>query len=150
MRVTRRAEREDLPSLLALYLHLTPEMPAISADLAESRWREILASDHVAVYVSVVDRDLVASCTLITAPNLMRGGTPHGFLENVVTHTEHRRQGHGRAVIEMALADAWRLGCQRVLLVTGRARLNPHVLSFYESCGFQAGRAGLMAPHPGI
>jgi hypothetical protein len=33
---------------------------------------------------------------LVMAPNLLRGGRHHGFLENVVTHPELRGQGHGK------------------------------------------------------
>lgn len=148
MRMTRRAGDRDLRELLALYWHLTPDMPELSDDLAQSRWREILAADHVSVFVTEVERVLVASATLITAPNLMRGATPHGFLENVVTHTDHRRRGYGREAVEAGLSEAWAKGCERVLLVTGRMHLNPHVADFYENCGFRSGRAGLMAQRP--
>lgn len=148
MRVTRRAELGDLPTLLALYRHLTPDMPDLASELAESKWCEILAADHVRVFVTAIDSVLVASCTLITAPNLMRGATPHGFLENVVTHADHRRHRYGHDVVEAALAEAWARRCQRVLLVTGRMHLNPYVADFYESCGFKSGRAGLLAQRP--
>jgi hypothetical protein len=49
---------------------------------------------------------------LITAPNLLRGGRPHGMIENVVTH---------RAAIGAALDEAWQRGCRQVLLQSGRA-----------------------------
>lgn len=123
-------------------------MRDLPAEIAESRWREILGAEHVRVFVTAIDDALVASCTLITAPNLMRGATPHGFLENVVTHADHRRQGYGRDVVQAALTEAWARGCQQVLLVTGRMHLNPYVADFYESCGFGSGRAGLVAQPP--
>ena len=44
---------------------------------------------------------------LISAPNLLRAGKSHAFLENVVTHPEFAGRGHGRAVVEAALAEAW-------------------------------------------
>lgn len=148
--ITRRAAYRDLEGLLVLYRHLTPDMPRLGDDLAETRWREILAANHVAVFVTEADRVLVATTTLMTAPNLMRGGTPHGFLENVVTHADHRRRGHGREAVEAGLSEAWASGCERVLLVTGRMHLNPHMADFYESCGFRSGRAGLMAQRPSV
>ena len=148
MRTTRRAVYRDLQELLALYRHLTPDMPELSDDLAQSRWREIIAADHVAVFITEVDRVLIASVTLITAPNLMRGATPHGFLENVVTHADHRRQGYGREAVGAGLSEAWARGYERVLLVTGRMHLDPYVADFYESCGLRSGRAGLMARRP--
>jgi GNAT superfamily N-acetyltransferase len=148
MLVTRQAEMGDLQELLSLYRHLTPDMPELSDDLAGCRWREILSVKHVAVFVIEEKSVQVASCSLITAPNLMRGATPHGFLENVVTHAGHRRQGYGREVVVAGLAEAWARGCQRVMLVTGRMHRNPGVTDFYESCGFMSGRAGLMAQRP--
>lgn len=148
MQIVRRAQPGDLHALIALYRHLTPDMPTLSEPLAASCWAEILSDDRMAVFMAESGGVLAASCTLIMAPNLMRGGTPHGFLENVVTHADHRRRGHGKAVISAALGEAWSRNCQRVLLVTGRMRLNPYVLDFYENSGFESGRAGLTAHRP--
>jgi GNAT superfamily N-acetyltransferase len=84
---------------------------------------------------------------LITAPNLLRAGRQHGFLENVVTHPEYRGQGHGQAVVRAALTEAWARDCHHVLLQSGRA--DPRVRRFYEQCGFEAGvRVGYAARRP--
>jgi GNAT superfamily N-acetyltransferase len=74
---------------------------------------------------------------LITAPNLLRSGRQHGFLENVVTHPAFRGQGHGRAVVRAALEEAWSRNCHHVLMQSGRA--DPRVHRFYEGCGFKGG-----------
>jgi GNAT superfamily N-acetyltransferase len=150
VRITRRAEQGDLPALLDLYLHLNADMPRLPDHQSQEIWTRTLSSDDVAVFVSVVDQNLVATCLLITAPNLMRGGAPHALLENVVTHRDFRRQGHGRATIGAALLEAWKRGCYHVFLVTGRGRAKSHVLSFYGRCGFQpGGKTGLVAVRPG-
>lgn len=79
----------------------------------------------------------------------MRGGVPHGFIENVVTYPDVRRRGVGKATVRVALDDAWRRGCFQVLLMTGRGRANPFILTFYESCGFErGGKTGLVALRP--
>jgi GNAT superfamily N-acetyltransferase len=84
---------------------------------------------------------------LITAPNLLRAGRGHAFLENVVTHQDFRGQGYGRAVVQAALAKAWAEDCYHVLLQSGRA--DPRVHRFYESCGFEPGvRVGYVARRP--
>lgn len=150
MHLTRQAVTEDLIELLALYRHLAADMPDLPHDLAECRWQEILAAKYVTVFVTVVDGTLAASSTLITAPNLMRGATPHGFLENVVTRYDRRRRGYGRDVVQAALKEAWARGCRRVLLVTGRMHRTPYVADFYGSCGFTSGKAGLMAQRPSL
>lgn len=148
MRITRRAEEGDLSGLLDLYRHLNSHMPDIASDQAQKLWAETLSGNPAALFVTAVGETIVASCLLITAPNLLRGGSPHAFIENVVTHSGFRRQGHGRATVDAALGEAWRRNCRRVLLVTGRGRTDPGVLDFYEDCGFEAGRAGLVAWRP--
>ena len=149
MRKVRRAELSDFSSLARLYVYLNPSTPVLENPKAPEIWSDILANPNVAVFVAVLGGELVASCTLITAPNLMRQGTPNGFLENVVTHGDHRRQGHGRAVTEAALGEAWERGCTEVALFTGRARANPSVLDFYAKCGLrEEGKAALIAQRP--
>ena len=119
---------------------------------AERIWRETLTQRGVHVFVSH-EHDCVAStCMLVTAPNLLRGGRRHGFLENVVTHPELRRRGHGRAVVEAALARAWAEDCHHVLMQSGRA--DPRVHVFYERLGFVPGlrcayAAGRPSPREG-
>jgi GNAT superfamily N-acetyltransferase len=135
MPVARRARLADLPSLLSLF-----EMSEVSAvaqprQRAERIWQETLAHPGVHVFVS---RDrIAATCMLVIAPNLLRGGRCHGFLENVVTHPELRGRGHGKAVVMAALEHAWAADCHHVLMQSGRA--DPRVHAFYERLGFRPG-----------
>ena len=146
MLIARRAQPDDLEDLLILYRHLNPNMPRLSEHRTREIWGETLANENLSLMVGVVEDRPVATCLLITAPNLMRGGAPHGFLENVVTHPDCRRRGYGKATVRAALDDAWRRGCFQVFLMTGRGRVNPFVLTFYESCGFeQGGKTGFVA-----
>jgi GNAT superfamily N-acetyltransferase len=143
----RLAEAPDLASVLELYR--VAEVSASAAPLAraEQIWLETLSHEGVAVFVSAVDARIVATCMLITAPNLLRGGQRHGFLENVVTRPEFRGQGHGRAVVQAALALAWTRDCYHVLLQSGRK--DPRVHRFYQRCGFEPGlRVGYVVRRP--
>ncbi len=143
----RPAQANDLDSLLALFRVVEVSAFAEPRERAERIWSEILSQDSVAVFVSDADSADVATCMLITAPNLLRAGRGHAFLENVVTHPEHRGQGHGRAVVTAALAEAWSRDCHHVLMQSGRA--DPRVHRFYEQCGFEAGvRVGYAARRP--
>jgi GNAT superfamily N-acetyltransferase len=135
--VTRRAEPADLGSLMELYLRLNPDTPRLSDDKAREIWADTLSRPGIPVFVSVIGSQVVATCVLITAPNLMRGGRPHALIENVVTHRDFRRQGIGKAVILAALDAAWSDNCRNVMLLTGRK--DPAVHRFYERCGFEAG-----------
>ncbi len=61
---------------------------------------------------------------------------PYALIENVVTHPEYRRMGHGTAVLQAAMQAARDHGCYKVMLLTGSKR--PSTLRFYESVGFNA------------
>ncbi|MBI5604401.1 MAG: GNAT family N-acetyltransferase [Deltaproteobacteria bacterium] len=76
------------------------------------------------------------------------GGRPYGLIENVVTHKNYRRRGHGKAVLHHALNYAWSKGCYKVMLLTGRK--DESTYRFYESAGFDqnAKQAFLAKPHP--
>lgn len=101
----------------------------------------------MAIFVSDADAGIAATCMLITAPNLLRNGRGHGFIENVVTHPEYRGRGHGHAVVQAALTEAWARDCYHVLLQSGRT--DPRVDRFYEKCGFEPGvRTGYVARRP--
>src|SRR6266404_3351836 len=147
MPLARLAQAADLASLLELYRLAEVSSSAEPIERAEQIWLEMLSHNCVEVFVSTVQAQIVATCMLITAPNLLRGGRRHGFLENVVTHPEFRGQGHGRAVVRAALTEAWARDCYHVLLQSGRQ--DPRVRRFYESLGFEPGvRVGYVAHRP--
>jgi GNAT superfamily N-acetyltransferase len=147
MPTARIAQAPDLGRLLDLFEASEVSSIAEPRDRAERIWSEILTRDGVSVFVSDAGGRIAATCMLITAPNLLRGGRSHGFLENVVTHPDFRGQGYGRAVVQAALTLAWAQDCHHVLLQSGRA--DPRVHRFYESCGFEPGvRIGYVARRP--
>lgn len=147
MPAPRRAEESDLPALLKLFRASEVSAAPESYERAAEIWQQTLSREDIAVFVSEEDGQIVATCMLITAPNLLRGGRRHGFLENVVTHPEYQGRGHGRAVVTAALEEAWRKDCHHVLMQSGRK--DPRVHRFYEGCGFVPGlRTGYVAHRP--
>jgi GNAT superfamily N-acetyltransferase len=147
MTVARLARLPDLPSLLSLFE--VSEMSAVARprERAERIWRETLRQPGVRVFVSDERDRIAATCMLVIAPNLLRGGRCHGFLENVVTHPELRGRGHGKAVVMAALEHAWAADCHHVLMQSGRA--DPRVHTFYEWLGFRPGlRVAYVATRP--
>jgi GNAT superfamily N-acetyltransferase len=143
----RLAQTADLASLLNLFRVSDVSPSAEPIERAEAIWREMLSEQSVAVFVSADNAQVVASCMLITAPNLLRAGRRHGFLENVVTHPGFQGLGHGRAVVGAALAEAWARDCHHVLMQSGRQ--DPRVHRFYQHCGFEPGvRIGYVARRP--
>jgi GNAT superfamily N-acetyltransferase len=146
--MARIARPSDLSSLLTLFDVSEVSAVAQPRERAEAIWREILAQQGVNVFVSDERDRIAATCTMVTAPNLLRDGRRHGFLENVVTHPELRGQGHGKAVVQAALAHAWASDCYHVLMQSGRA--DPRVHAFYEDLGFRPGlRVAYVATRPG-
>ena len=143
----RIAVASDLVSLLALFIASDVSPHAEPKEIAERIWAQTLMRDGLTVFVSDADSRIVSTCTLVTVPNLLRGGRQHGFIENVVTHPDYQGRGHGRAVVGAALAEGWRQDCHHVLLQSGRT--NPGVHRFYERCGFKPGlRTAYAAPRP--
>ena len=147
MPIARRATIEDLELLLDLFRASDVSAQVETIEQARDIWRRTITQAGVTVFVSEAHPKIVATCMLITAPNLLRQGRSHAFLENVVTHPAHQGQGHGRAVVEAALAQAWSSDCHHVLMQSGRA--DPRVHRFYERCGFKPGlRTAYVARRP--
>ena len=145
--IARLARASDLPSLLALFDLSEVSAIAQPQEHAESIWQETLTHPGLHVFVSDDHDRIAATCMLVIAPNLLRGGRRHGFLENVVTHPELRGRGHGRAVVLAALGHAWAADCHHVLMQSGRA--DPRVHAFYERLGFKPGlRVAYVAVRP--
>ena len=106
-----------------------------------------MSSERYRYYGAFLDERLVSSCTLTVIPNLTRGCAPYGVVENVVTHADHRRQGHAAAVLKAALADAWAARCYKVMLLTGRK--DEGTLRFYEAAGFDRNEKQALIARPG-
>jgi GNAT superfamily N-acetyltransferase len=140
---------DDLPSLLALFRVSEVSAAAQPLSRAERIWEQMLLREGLTVFVWEAESKIVSTCMLITAPNLLRSGRQHAFLENVVTHPDFRGRGYGRAVVLAALAAAWEQDCHHVFLQSGRA--DPRVHRFYEGCGFEPGlRTAYVAKRPRI
>ncbi len=124
---------DDLDALLALYQHLNPGDAPPAPEVA----REVVTHPGLRHFGRFEAGRLVASCNLAVVPNLTRGGSRYGVIENVVTHDACRGQGHGQAVMRHAVEQAWGAGCYKVVLTTSRQ--DPAVWAFYERCGFDSG-----------
>ncbi|WP_221642989.1 GNAT family N-acetyltransferase [Nostoc sp. 2RC] len=141
----RLIAREELQQLLALYQHLNPvDAPLPADDVLESIWNKILSDSHLYYIVADIGGELVATCNLTIIPNLTRGARPYGIIENVVTHSNYRRQGFATRVLHYALDLAWQQKCYKVMLLTSSK--SEDTLRFYERAGFQRGiKTGFIA-----
>src|SRR5271156_4093890 len=89
----RRAQANDLGPLLDLFRVSEVSASAEPTKRVERIWNQMLCRDGLTLFVAEADSKIVATCTLITAPNLLRSGRQHAFLENVVTHPGFRGRG---------------------------------------------------------
>lgn len=145
--LARLSIERDLVPLLELFRVSEVSSIANPIENAEEIWAQTLSCGNSMVFVAEADDLIVATCMLIVAPNLLREGQQHGFLENVVTHPDYRGKGYGRSVVQAALNEAWEKNCYHVLLQSGRE--SPIVHRFYENCGFIPGlRTGYVAHRP--
>ncbi|MDQ7990268.1 MAG: GNAT family N-acetyltransferase [Candidatus Dactylopiibacterium sp.] len=137
-----------LADLLALYPHLhANDAPQPPAEITAATWQACLSHPGFTCFGAFVGDALVASATLVVIPNLTRGCRPYGLIENVVTHAAHRRRGHGMAVVRAAQAQAWALGCYKLMLLTGRE--DAPTLDFYRAAGFRSDdKLGFVARPP--
>jgi GNAT superfamily N-acetyltransferase len=136
----RPAVVRDLQNLITLYQHLSPTDPVLAPDVAIERFSAILAQPGMTIFIGVAGEIAAATVTLIIVPNLTRNGASYALIENVVTHADHRRQGYAGKVIQHAIAEAWKAGCYKIMLLTGSR--NPATLRFYENCGFVQDKTG--------
>lgn len=145
--VARLARSSDLDGLLRLFEAAEVSSFAEPRSRAEQIWSETMGRTGVSVFVAEAMQTIVATCMLIIAPNLLRSGRQHGFIENVVTHPDFRGQGYGSAVLSAALERAWQEDCHQVLLQSGRP--DPRVHAFYQKAGFVPGlRTAYAATRP--
>ncbi|NBT30600.1 MAG: GNAT family N-acetyltransferase [Rhodobacteraceae bacterium] len=130
---TRIAAAVDVPGIVRLLSQLTSENPT-DETIAQSRLEALALWPGSGVWIALEGDAVVSTCTLIVAPNLSRHGAPWALIENVVTDSDHRGKGYGRAVIKSAVDSAFGLGCFKVMLATGST--DPETHRFYEGCGF--------------
>jgi GNAT superfamily N-acetyltransferase len=131
----RKIKRNELNELIALYTHLHKnDSPLPSPGKLKKIWNEILKDPYLHYFVIKRDSKLVSSCALSIIPNITCGARPYGLIEHVVTHTNYRRKGFGKAVLKYALNFAWRKNCYKVMLLSGVYRNEAHKL--YETVGF--------------
>jgi GNAT superfamily N-acetyltransferase len=139
----RSLKLDDLDALLKLYTHLPEaDFPAPDRSRLEQVWQLILSNPMLDCLGLAQAGRVVSTCTLTITPNLTRGATPYGQIENVVTHPDFRRRGLGQTLIRHALQLAWEQRCYKVMLLTGQTAAH----HFYEECGFQKGlKTGFVA-----
>ncbi|MEJ6394905.1 GNAT family N-acetyltransferase [Gymnodinialimonas sp. 2305UL16-5] len=108
--------------------------------MAEARLQALAAYPGSCVLLAI-DGDMpVATVTLIIVPNMTRQGAPYAFIENVVTHADHRGRGHAKALLAVAERRAWEAGCYRIMIVSGNHNEAAH--ETYHAAGYAGTKTG--------
>ena len=132
--VIREINIDDRDGLLELYTHLhEDDIPAVDEKL-DALWKQIVNDRDYHIIVAEVDGKIVSSCTCVIIPNLTRKQSPYAFVENVVTHSDYRKQGLASACLERAKQIAAEEGCYKMMLLTGSKEES--TLRFYEAAGY--------------
>ncbi len=132
--MVREAKREDLKELLELYLFLHEDSIPEDDEHLEKTWETILNDPNHHLIVNEIDGQIVSSCDLVIIPNLTRKVRPHAFVENVVTHGDHRNKGYAGQCLEFAKKFAEKENCYKIMLATGSK--DAKTLRFYENNGY--------------
>ncbi|MFE7170192.1 GNAT family N-acetyltransferase [Streptomyces sp. NPDC057616] len=106
---------------------------------------ERLAADpNQHLMVAVREGSVVGTLQLSIIPGLSRRGATRSIIEAVRIHADERGSGLGTRLIEWAIDESRRQGCQLVQLTSDSSRTDAH--RFYERLGFTASHVGFKLP----
>ena len=130
----RTANKNDLPALFELYLHLCDtEIMPITSD-AMQLWESILADPNYHIIVGEQNGEIVSSVTLVIIKNLTRKMRPGAQIENIVTAPAYRNKGYAGLLLERAAKTAKEHNCYQMTLVSGAK--NDSTVRLYINAGF--------------
>ncbi|MGR9435087.1 N-acetyltransferase family protein [Rhizobium leguminosarum] len=141
----RRASREDLPALVAMFAADalgghgdTTEAEAFPDYLGA--FAVVEASPDQTLYVAERGGEVVGTFQTMVTTSLTGRGSSAMIIEAVQTRADMRGQGVGAAMIEFAIAEAKGRGIRRVALTSNAVRRDAH--RFYERLGFKPSHLG--------
>ena len=134
--MVREAHKDDLDSLLNLYLFLHEDSIPDHDRHLQDTWELIINDKNHHIIVNEEDGMIVSSCVCVIIPNLTRNVRPYAFVENVVTHRDYRKKGLASSCLDYAREIARKENCYKMMLLTGSK--DPNTLRFYESAGYNS------------
>ena len=99
-------------------------------------WRAIMQDKNHHIIVKKLDGKIVSSCVCVIIPNLTRNIRPYAFIENVVTHSDHRGKGYATECLNYAKQIAENTNCYKIMLLTGSKK--KETLNFYDNAGYNS------------
>lgn len=143
----REAVTDDVPAIVDMLaddpLGAQRESPDDLAPYLAALER-LRADPNQHLVVAVREGRIVGTLQLTVIPGLSRRGATRSVIEAVRIHADERGSGLGTRLIEWAIAESRRQGCQLVQLTSDRTRTDAH--RFYERLGFEASHVGFKLP----
>jgi GNAT superfamily N-acetyltransferase len=128
--------REILPPDTALAFEA---MRALRAHYAEAEFVRRVDQDQRPQGYRLVGAFEGERCVAVAGFRLIRNLATgdHVYVDDLATHPDARRRGHGRALLDWCAEEARRLGCDELQLDSAveRARLDAHRLYFNNHFG---------------
>ncbi|MEU6448325.1 GNAT family N-acetyltransferase [Streptomyces sp. NPDC046979] len=139
----RRTTAADIPAVVAMLtddpLGAQRESPD-DLDPYLAALERLDADPNQHVVVAVRDSRVVGTLQLTIVPGLSRRGATRSIIEGVRIHADERGSGLGTQLIEWAIDESRRQGCQLVQLTSDKTRTDAH--RFYERLGFSSSHTG--------
>ena len=130
----REANQNDLHQLLELYLYLHEDSIPQNDQHLKVTWDQMISDSNHHIIVCEQNGKIVSSCICVVIPNLTRNVRPYAFIENVVTHGEHRGKGYATQCLDFAKQIALKENCYKIMLLTGSK--SEKTLDFYKHAGY--------------
>jgi len=142
----RRAQDEDLPSIVALLADDELGRSREDSSLPVNRryldaFAAMQRDPNQLLAVMVADGEVVGCLQISFIPGLSRLGIWRGQIESVRVASSRRGEGLGRRLLEWAINECRNRGCGLVQLTSDKARGD--ALRFYQSLGFRASHEGM-------
>ena len=131
----RRAQREDLSAVLALYVQSGLDEAVLPLEQAEAVFERMQHYPDYGLYVAEVQGQVVGTFALLIMDNLGHCGGCSGVLEDVAVVADWQNCGVGRAMVGHAIGHCRERGCYKLALSSNLKRERAH--AFYEGLGFE-------------
>uniref|UniRef100_A0AAU1LUB7 GNAT family N-acetyltransferase n=1 Tax=Streptomyces sp. NBC_00148 TaxID=2903626 RepID=A0AAU1LUB7_9ACTN len=139
----RPAVSADIPAIVAMLaddpLGAQRESPD-DLDPYLAAFRRLVDDPNQHLTVAVRQGKVVGTLQLTIVPGLSRRGATRSIVEGVRVHADERGSGLGTQLIQWAVDESRRQGCQLVQLTSDSTRTDAH--RFYERLGFTASHVG--------
>jgi GNAT superfamily N-acetyltransferase len=132
----RKAELEDIPSILSLYAEIDfPGEESLSPEKARYRFLRIQSYPDYNIYVAVHEGQVVGTFALLIMDNLAHSGASSAVIEDVVVGKDWQRHGIGKQMMDYAMRRCRKAECYKLMFSSNATRKDAH--KFYEALGFK-------------